>query len=154
MSRLKIETKILNPKLGGELPLPEHATDGSAGLDIRACIDEPVILEPGKTQLIGSGFAINIKDPSIMAILVARSGLGVKKGIVIAQAAGIIDSDYHGEILAALWNRSQEAFTIQPGERICQMLFVPIIQADLIPVDEFSNTTERGTGGFGSTGKH
>lgn len=150
----KIETKILNPSLGKNYPLPEHATPGSAGLDIRACIDAPITLEPGGSELIGSGFAININDPHIMAVLVARSGLGVKHGIIISQAVGIIDSDYHGEIFVSLWNRSKEPFTINPGERVCQMLFVPVIQAELSVVEEFSISTERGTGGFGSTGKH
>lgn len=150
----QIETKILNPKLGSEIPLPAHATDGSAGLDIRACIDDPITLEPGESELIGSGFAIHINDPALMAILVARSGLGVKHGILISQAAGIIDSDYNGEIFVALWNRSDKAYTVQPGERICQMLFVPVSQADLVVVDEFSADTDRGSGGFGSTGTH
>ncbi len=150
----QIETKILNPKLGKEIPLPAYATDGSAGLDIRACIDEAITLEPGDSKLIGSGFAIHINNPQIMAVLVARSGLGVKHGIVIAQAAGIIDSDYNGEIFVALWNRSKASYTVQPGERICQMIFVPVIQTELLVVEQFSENTERGDGGFGSTGRH
>lgn len=149
----QIETKIMNPMIGKDFPLPEYATDGSAGLDIRACIEEPIVLQPGQTRMIGSGFGININDPKLVAVLVARSGLGIKHGIVIAQGAGIIDSDYHGEIFAALWNRSEEAFTISPGERICQMLFMPVVQASLFAVTDFSTTTERGTGGFGSTGR-
>ena len=141
---LSIETKILNPLLGKQFPLPQHATDGSAGLDIHACLDDAVEILPGETKIIDSGFAINIKDPKIMAILVARSGLGIKKGIVIAQGAGIIDSDYHGEIKVALWNRSEETFVVTPGDRICQMLFVPVLQASLSVVSEFANKTERG----------
>ena len=149
-----IETKILNPMLGRDFELPKHATSGSAGLDIRACIETAITLEPGDSKIIGSGLAININDPSVMAVLVARSGLGVKHGIIISQAVGVIDSDYHGEILVALWNRSQESFVVNPGERICQMLFVPVIQSELVIVDEFSNTTDRGAGGFGSTGRN
>lgn len=149
----QIDTKILNGMLGTEFPLPEHATAGSAGLDIRACIDEPVTLDSGDSKLIGSGFAIHIKDPNIMGLLVARSGLGVKHGILISQGAGIIDSDYHGEIFVALWNRSRNAYTIQPGERICQLLFMPVLQVELNVVNEFLGETDRGARGFGSTGK-
>ncbi len=148
-----IETKILDPRLGTDFPLPSHATDGAAGLDIRACIEAPLTLEPGSSQLIHSGFAINIEDPGVMAVLVARSGLGVKRGIVVSQAVGVIDSDYHGEVLVSLWNRSSEPFVVEPGERICQMIFVPVIQAELKVVENFSVTTARGSGGFGSTGR-
>jgi dUTP pyrophosphatase len=150
---LSIETKILNPLLGDRFPLPKHATSGAAGLDIHACIEAEQTILPGKTLLVDAGFAINIKDPNIMAILVARSGLGIKKGIVIAQGAGIIDSDYHGEIKVALWNRSEEAYVVQPGDRICQMLFVPVMQVGLEVVDNFATVTERGSGGLGSTGR-
>ena len=150
---ISVETKILNPLLGDKFELPQLATAGSAGMDIRACIEAPLTILPNETQIIDSGFAINIQNPALMAVLVARSGLGIKKGIVIAQGAGIIDSDYHGPIKVALFNQSKEAYQVEPGERICQMLFVPVTQVSLEVVNEFSCSTERGTGGLGSTGR-
>ena len=150
----KIETKILNPKLGKEFPLPTYATEGSAGMDIRACIDEPITILPTETQVIPSGFAIHINDPSIVAMLVPRSGLGIKHGIVLGNLCAVIDSDYMGEIRIGIWNRGIQPYTIQPGERICQMLFVPVLQVELEVVNDFSIASERGEGRFGSTGSH
>ena len=150
---LKIQTKILNPMLGRDFPLPTYATNGSAGIDMRACISEEITLEAGETRLIPSGMAININDSGYTALMVPRSGLGIKKGIVLGNLCAVIDSDYHGEVGVGLWNRSKEDFIIEPGERICQMLFVPVIQAELVIVSEFSGVTERGVSGFGSTGR-
>lgn len=150
----KIETKIVNPLIGDKIPLPAYATDGSAGIDLRACIDSPVIIEPGETKLIGSGLAINIQDPSLMAVLAPRSGLGIKHGIVLGNLVGIIDSDYTGEIGVGVWNRSDKSFTVEPGERLCQMMFVPVVQVEMELVEEFSGSSERGAGGFGHTGRH
>jgi dUTP pyrophosphatase len=148
----QIEVKIVNPLLGSRFPLPAYATSGSAALDLRACIDAPLVLAAGETQLVGSGMAVNIHDPGLAAVLLPRSGLATKNGIVLANLVGLIDSDYQGEIKVAVWNRSQESFTIQPGERLCQMLFVPVVQAELTVVSEFSHLSQRGSGGFGHTG--
>lgn len=150
----KVEVKIVNPMLGKDFPLPSYATEGSAGIDMRACIDEPITIKPGETKIVGSGMAINIGDPNVTALMVPRSGLGIKHGIVLANLCAVIDSDYRAEVGIGVWNRGSEDFTIKPGERVCQMLFVPIIQAELVVVDEFEGTTERGEGGFGSTGRH
>ena len=149
-----VEIKIVNPLLGTTFPLPSYATEGSAGVDLRACIEQPVILNPGETLLIPSGFALQIHDPSLMAVISSRSGLGIKKGIVVAQGIGIIDSDYEGEIGIGLWNRGKEPYTIQPGERICQMVFVPVVRVEFSLVREFTHASQRGSGGFGSTGSH
>lgn len=154
MNNLQVETKIVNKLLGTKFPLPEYATDGSAGVDLRACIEEPITVQPGETKLIGTGLAIHIKNPHITALMVPRSGLGIKKGIVLGNLCAVIDADFQGEVGVGVWNRSAEAYTIEPGERICQMLFVPVIRADFVIVDEFSNTTQRGEGGFGHTGQH
>ncbi|MEN9461221.1 MAG: hypothetical protein RIS84_1241 [Pseudomonadota bacterium] len=148
-----IEAKIINPLIGTRFPLPEHATQGAAGLDLRACIDTAVVIEPNQTQMIGSGIAIDIHDKGLAAMILPRSGLGVKHGIVLGNLVGLIDSDYHGEIRIAVWNRSTVTFTVEPGERLCQMIFVPVVQAELKIVEEFSHTTERGEGGFGHTGR-
>jgi dUTP pyrophosphatase len=150
---IPIEVKIIDPRIGKQFPLPAYATPGSAGMDICACIDSPLTIEPGQTQMIHSGMAINIKDAHIMAVLVPRSGLGIKHGIVLANLLGIVDSDYQGEIQIGVWNRGALPFTIAPGDRICQMLFVPVLQADIKQVDSFSEVTRRGSGGFGHTGK-
>ena len=147
-----VEVKILNPLVGREIPLPEYATAGSAGMDLRACIKEPLSLEAGFTHIIPTGLALNIRDPGLMALLAPRSGLGIRHGIVLANLVGIIDSDYHGEILVGLWNRGQETFIVHPGDRICQMIFMPVTQVTLRPVITFSNTSERGEGGLGHTG--
>lgn len=148
-----IELKILDPRVGQEFPLPEHATDGSAGLDLRACIDEREILEPGQTKLIPTGFAMHIADPSLAAVLLPRSGLGHKHGIVLGNLTGLIDSDYQGQVFVSCWNRGQVAYTIEPGERICQMVFVPVVQAKFEVVEDFT-ASERGAGGFGHSGKN
>ena len=153
MKSLNVETKILNPIIGEAIVLPSYATEGSAAIDLRACLKEPIRIQPGETVLIGSGIAINIKDPNIVGIIVPRSGLGIKKGIVLANTIGVIDSDYQGEIKVGLFNRSRIQYTVKPGERICQMLFMPVINATLTLVQEFSNATHRGSGGFGHTGR-
>lgn len=154
MRKIKVETKIVNKLIGTKFPLPSYATDGAAGIDIRACIEEPITIQPGETKLIGTGLAIHMDDPHITALMVPRSGLGIKKGIVLGNLCAVIDSDFLGEVGVGVWNRSSEPFTVEPGERICQMLFVPVFRAELIVVDEFSQTTKRGEGGFGHTGQH
>ena len=154
MKRPKIETKIMNPLIGTTIPLPTYATGGAAALDLRACLDAPKTVQPGETVLIPSGIAISIHDPGLVALLVPRSGLGIKHGIVLANTVGVIDSDYQGEIGIGIVNRSEAAYTIETGERVCQMLFVPVVQVDLSVVAEFSQQSERGSGGFGSTGSH
>ncbi len=148
-----VEAKIINPLLGPRISLPNYVTEGAAGMDLRACIQNPVTIEPGDTSIIPSGMAISIHDPGLMAVLAPRSGLGIKHGIVLANLIGIIDSDYHGEIKIGLWNRGKEKFTIEPNDRICQMVFVPVVQVELELVEEFTNTSTRGAGGLGHTGK-
>jgi dUTP pyrophosphatase len=152
MNRPKIETKIMSPLVGTTIPVPTYATSGSAALDLRACLDQPRTVQPGETALIPSGIAISIHDPGLVALLVPRSGLGIKHGIVLANTLGVIDSDYQGEIGIGILNRGADPYTIEPGERICQMLFVPVTQAVLEIVHDFSRETDRGAGGFGSTG--
>lgn len=152
MNRPKIETKIMNPLIGSSIPLPTYATSGSAALDLRACLEEPKTIQPGETVLIPSGLAISIHDPGLVALLVPRSGLGIKHGIVLANTVGVIDSDYQGEIGIGIVNRGAAPYTIEPGERVCQMMFIPVTQVALELVEEFSKETERGAGGFGSTG--
>ena len=153
MKSIDIETKILNPIIGTTIPLPAYATAGSAAIDLRACLKEPVNLPAGDTVLIGSGIAIHIKDPNIVGIIVPRSGLGIKNGIVLANTIGVIDSDYQGEIKIGLFNRSRNPYNVKPGERICQMLFMSVIKATIQLVREFSSATDRGNGGFGHTGR-
>lgn len=153
MSRRQIELKILDPRLGEEFPLPAYATDGSAGMDMRAMLDEPLEIGPGETRLIPTGLAIHIADPSLASVLLPRSGLGHKKGVVLGNLVGLIDSDYQGQVFVSCWNRSSEAFTVQIGERIAQMVFIPVVQAEFDIVEEFENS-RRGDGGFGHTGKH
>ena len=152
MNQPKIETKIINPLIGTAIPIPTYATGGSAALDLRACLGQPQTVLPGETVLIPSGIAISIHDPGLVALLVPRSGLGIKHGIVLANTVGVIDSDYQGEIGIGIVNRGAAPYTIEPGERICQMMFVPVTQVALEIVDEFSRETDRGAGGFGSTG--
>lgn len=147
-----LDVKILNPKIGNELPLPHYATEGSAGMDLRACIDEPVTLQPGETQLIGTGIAIHIGDPGLAGVILPRSGLGHKHGIVLGNLVGLIDSDYQGELMISCWNRGQTAFTLEPGERLAQYVLVPVVQAKLNIVDDFA-ATDRGAGGFGHSGR-
>ena len=149
----KIQLKILDQRLGHAFPLPHYATDGAAGMDLRACLDEAVELLPGATFLVPTGLAIHIGDPTLAAVLLPRSGLGHKHGIVLGNLTGLIDSDYQGQLFVSCWNRSSESFTITPGERIAQMVFVPVVQAAFDIVEEFTNS-ERGAGGFGHTGRH
>ena len=146
-----IELKILDERLGDSIPLPHYATDGSAGLDMRACIDEPITVEPGATELIPTGLAIHVGDPALAAVLLPRSGLGHKHGIVLGNLVGLIDSDYQGQVFVSTWNRGDEVFIIEPGARLAQMVFVPVVQADFEIVDEFTES-RRGAGGFGHTG--
>ena len=147
-----IQLKVLDARLGAQFELPSYATDGSAGLDLRACIDAPIELAPGATELIATGLAIHIGDPGLAAVLLPRSGLGHKHGIVLGNLVGLIDSDYQGQVFVSCWNRGSESFTIEPGERIAQMVFVPVIQAEFEVVDDF-DTTSRGEGGFGHSGR-
>ena len=153
MKHREIETKIVNNLIGSSIPLPQYATDGSAALDLRACLDQAVTVAPDETVTIPSGIAISIHDPNLVAILAPRSGLGIKHGIVLANTIGVIDSDYQGEIKIGIRNQGSEPYCIQPGERVCQMLFMPVVQASLRVVEEFSQETVRGEGGFGHTGK-
>jgi dUTP pyrophosphatase len=146
----RIEVKILDARLREQLP--GYATPGSAGLDLRACIDAPVTLAPGETQLVPSGMAIHLDDPGLAAIILPRSGLGHKHGIVLGNLVGLIDSDYQGQIFVSTWNRGNAAFTLQPLERLAQLVIVPVVQVAFDIVDEFE-TSSRGAGGFGSTGK-
>jgi len=148
-----IQLKILDPRVGKQFPLPEYATDGSAGLDLRACIDQQMTLEPGQTELIPTGLAIHIADPSLAAVILPRSGLGHKHGIVLGNLVGLIDSDYQGQLFVSTWNRGSEPFTLKPGERLAQLVFVPVLQAKFDIVDEFDQS-ERGEGGFGHSGRH
>ncbi|GCF85740.1 dUTP diphosphatase [Geobacter sp. SVR] len=153
MNRHKIETKIMNPLVGTQIPLPTYATGGAAAMDLRACLSEPHTLQPGETCMIPSGIAISIHDPGLVALLVPRSGLGIKHGIVLANTVGVIDSDYQGEIGIGIHNRGHQPYTIEPGERVCQMMFVPVTQVALEVVEEFSQESARGAGGFGHTGR-
>ncbi len=146
----KLDVKILDPRLKDNLP--QYATAGAAGLDLRACIDRPIELKPGATELIPSGIAIHLTDPGLAAMVLPRSGLGHKHGIVLGNLVGLIDSDYQGQIFVSLWNRGGSAFTLNPMERIAQLVVVPVLQVKLNVVDDFS-ASERGAGGFGSTGK-
>jgi dUTP pyrophosphatase len=148
----KIQLKLLDPRLGESIALPDYATSGSAGLDLRACLDENMILRPGETILIPTGLAIHIDDPSLAAVLLPRSGLGHKHGIVLGNLVGLIDSDYQGQVFVSCWNRGQTDFEITIGERIAQMVFVPVVQVGFEQVEEFT-VSERGTGGFGHTGR-
>ena len=149
----KIQLKLLDPRLGESIALPNYATSGSAGLDLRACIDENIILAAGDTVLIPTGLAIHIDDPSLAAVLLPRSGLGHKHGIVLGNLVGLIDSDYQGQVFISCWNRGKAEFEIVIGERIAQMVFIPVAQVGFEQVDEFTSS-ERGTGGFGHTGRH
>jgi dUTP pyrophosphatase len=147
-----IQLKILDPRVGDALPLPHYATEGSAGLDMRACIDEALTVEPGETVLIPSGLAIHIGDPGLAAVLLPRSGLGHKHGLVLGNLTGLIDSDYQGQVFISIWNRSSKAYAIEPGERVAQMVFVPVEQVVFDVVQEFDDS-ERGDGGFGHSGQ-
>ncbi len=146
-----VEVKIIDERIGRDFPLPEYATGGSAGVDLRACIDEPRDIDPGETVLVPSGIAINMRDPGMAAVLLPRSGLGHKHGLVLGNLVGLIDSDYQGQVFVSCWNRGTKTFTIEPGLRLAQMVFVPVIKAEFEVVEEFE-VTERGAGGFGHTG--
>ncbi|RRQ24390.1 dUTP diphosphatase [Guyparkeria sp. SCN-R1] len=148
----RVEVKWLDPRLGNEIPRPDYATDGSAGLDLRACLDEPLTLAPGQTELVPTGMAIHLGDPELAAMILPRSGLGHKHGIVLGNLVGLIDSDYQGQLFVSMWNRGNSAFTVEIGERIAQLVVVPVVQVAFEAVDEFGET-ERGTGGFGHTGR-
>ena len=148
-----LQARILDPRLGRDFPLPDYATSGSAGLDLRALLPEDLTLEPGQTVLIPTGLAIHIADPNLAALILPRSGLGHKHGIVLGNLVGLIDSDYQGELMVSCWNRGQSAFTISVGERIAQLVLVPVVQAHFELVQEFDET-QRGAGGFGHSGSH
>jgi dUTP pyrophosphatase len=145
------ELKILYSRFGDTIPLPHYATDGSAGLDMRACIDEPLTVNPGDTVLVPTGLAIHVADPALAAVLLPRSGLGHKHGLVLGNLTGLIDSDYQGQVFISCWNRGSKSYEVQPGERIAQMVFVPVEQVEFEVVDEFA-TSDRGAGGFGHSG--
>jgi dUTP pyrophosphatase len=147
-----IQLKILDARIGSEYELPDYATDGSAGIDMRACLDAPLEVAPGDTHLLPTGIAIHIGDPSLAAVLLPRSGLGHKHGIVLGNLVGLIDADYQGQVFVSCWNRSRQSFTIQPGERIAQMVFIPIVRAHFEVVDSFQDSA-RGAGGFGHSGR-
>jgi dUTP pyrophosphatase len=147
----QVEIKILDNRIGKDIPLPTYATEGSAGIDLRACIDNNITLLPGQTELIPTGFAIHMKNKSMAATILPRSGLGHKKGIVLGNLVGLIDSDYQGQLFISCWNRGQESYTIEPAERIAQLVFLPIIQPRFVVVDNFEDS-DRGDGGFGSSG--
>ena len=149
---MKGQVKLLDPRLGKEWPLPSYATAGSAGLDLRACLDEAIDIEPGQTVLVKTGMAIYIHDVNFAGLILPRSGLGHKHGIVLGNLVGLIDSDYQGELMVSVWNRGQTTFRLEPGERLAQYVLVPVVQAEFEQVEEFEETL-RGAGGFGHTGK-
>ncbi len=150
---MKVEYKILDARLGNEIELPHYGTAGSAGLDLRACVEEDTVIAPGQTILIPTGMAIHLDDPGFAAMLLPRSGLGHKHGIVLGNLVGLIDSDYQGPLMVSCWNRGEAPYTIQVGERIAQMVIVPVMQPEFKEVDDFGLSTERGEGGFGHTGR-
>ncbi len=152
MAARKIQLRLLDERLGRDYPLPDYATKGSAGFDLRACVHEPLLVEPGQTELIPTGIAIHINDPELAAIILPRSGLGHKHGIVLGNLVGLIDSDYQGQVLVSCWNRGCQPFTIEPGLRLAQMVIVPIVQVEFDVVRDFDAST-RGEGGFGHTGQ-
>ena len=150
--RWPLKVRILDPRIGAQFPLPTYATGGSAGLDLRACLDAPLELEPGRAELIPTGMAIHVEDPGLAAVILPRSGLGHKHGIVLGNLVGLIDSDYQGQLMVSCWNRGREPFTIRPGERIAQLVVVPVVQVELQVVDSFEDSA-RGAGGFGHSGR-
>ena len=152
-NQTSIQVKILDQRIGNEFPLPAYATEGSAGMDLRACIDADMEIKPGETKLIPTGISVYVEDPGLAAILLPRSGLGHKHGIVLGNLVGLIDSDYQGPLMVSCWNRGSESFTLKIGERLAQMVIVPVVQAAFEVVDEF-HSTERGEGGFGHSGSH
>ena len=147
-----IQLKLLDKRLGAEFPMPSYATEGSAGIDMRACVEQSLVLDPGKTVLIPTGIALHIADPTLAAVLLPRSGLGHKHGIVLGNLVGLIDSDYQGQVFVSCWNRGNDSFTIEPGDRIAQLVFMPVVQAAFELVEAFEDT-ERGDGGFGHSGR-
>jgi len=151
-TRRPLKVRILDPRIGSAIPLPAYATAGSAGLDLRACVDEPRVLPPGRADLIPTGLAIHIDDPGLAAVILPRSGLGHKHGIVLGNLVGLIDSDYQGQLMVSCWNRGSEPFTINPGERIAQLVVLPVVQVEFDIVEDFESTA-RGAGGFGHTGR-
>lgn len=148
----RIQIKAVNSRLGNEIPLPDYATAGSAGMDLRACLDEPLLIQPGETRLIPTGFAMHMGDSGLAAVILPRSGLGHKHGIVLGNLVGLIDSDYQGQVFVSCWNRSEKTFEIEPGARIAQLVFLPVVQAEWVLVDDFESS-DRGVGGFGHTGR-
>jgi dUTP pyrophosphatase len=150
--RPPLKVKILDERIGREMPLPAYATNGSAGMDLRACLNAPLVLEPGRAELVPTGLAIYVEDPSLAAVILPRSGLGHKHGIVLGNLVGLIDSDYQGQLMVSVWNRGREPYTIPPGERIAQLVIVPVVQVELEVVEDFT-ATHRGGGGFGSSGR-
>jgi dUTP pyrophosphatase len=151
-ARRALQVRILDARIGGEFPLPAYATAGSAGLDLRACVAAPLTLPPGRAELIPTGLAIHVADPALAALMLPRSGLGHKHGIVLGNLVGLIDSDYQGQLMVSCWNRSAEPFTIRPGERIAQLIIVPVVQVELEVVNDFE-ASARGAGGFGHSGQ-
>lgn len=151
MNKLSVQLKILDSRIGSEFPIPAYATHGSAGLDLIACIDENLVLNPNRSELIHTGISIFLNNPDYVALIVPRSGLGVKHGIVLGNLVGVIDADYQGPLMVSLWNRSTQAFTISPGDRIAQLLITPVLQSNFDIIKEFSKTTKRGSGGLGHT---
>ncbi len=151
-ARRPLQVRILDARLGGEFPLPTYATDGSAGLDLRACLDAPLLLEPGRAELISTGLSIHLGDPALAAVILPRSGLGHKHGLVLGNLVGLIDSDYQGPLMVSCWNRGGSSYTVQPGERIAQLVIVPVVQVELQVVESFT-ASERGSGGFGHSGR-
>lgn len=150
---MKIKLKILDQRVGAEIPLPAYATDGSAGMDLRAVLDQPLILKPGETVLVKTGLAIHVENPGYAAVILPRSGLGHKHGVVLGNLTGLIDSDYQGPLMVSLWNRGAKEYEVSPGERIAQLVIIPVVQAQFDIVESFDQT-QRGEGGFGSSGKH
>ena len=148
-----LRVRILDPRIGSDYPLPQYATAGSAGLDLRACIDAPMTLAPGEAKLIPTGLSIHLEDPALAAVILPRSGLGHKHGIVLGNLVGLIDSDYQGPLMVSCWNRGAAAYEVQPGERIAQLVVVPVVQVALEVVQDFA-ASERGSGGFGHSGQH
>jgi len=152
-ARRALQVRILDARVGKEFPLPAYATGGSAGLDLRACLDAPVLLASGKAELIPTGIAIHLEDPALAAVILPRSGLGHKHGVVLGNLVGLIDSDYQGQLMVSCWNRAAEPFTVRPGERIAQLVVVPVVQVELEVVEVFARSA-RGAGGFGHSGHH
>jgi dUTP pyrophosphatase len=151
-TRRPLKVRILDARIGKEFPLPAYATVGSAGMDLRACLDAALTLEPGRAELLPTGLAIHVEDPGLAAVILPRSGLGHKHGIVLGNLVGLIDSDYQGQLMVSVWNRGSEPFTIQPGDRIAQLIVVPVVQVELQVVEDFT-TSSRGAGGFGHSGR-